>query len=113
MKDRLRELLETLGYPVYLQGSMGDDEEYPADFITFWTADSEDVAHFDNESHATSWLFYVYFYSSNPANVASVPDTIRSTLKAAGFIPDGRGHDIMSDEPTHTGWIQEFYCLEV
>jgi len=27
----------------------------------------------------------------------------KAALKAAGFIPDGSGHDVLSDESTHTG----------
>ena len=35
IKTLLITTLEKLGYPVYLQNSMDEDEEYPASFITF------------------------------------------------------------------------------
>ena len=113
MKTLLIDTLEKLGYPVYLQGTMPEDEEYPASFITFFTLAGDDAAHFDNEPAGTAWSYQVIFYSSDPLLVASVPREIHSRLKAVGFIPQGRGRDIPSDEPTHTGCAMAFYYLEV
>jgi hypothetical protein len=36
----------------------------------------------------------------------------KAALKAVGFIPDGSGHDVMSDEPTHTGRGMTLYFIE-
>lgn len=113
MLTLLVDTLEALGYPVYLQGTFAEDDEYPPAFITFFTLSSDDAAHYDNESVGTAWEYQVIFYSDNPLLIASVPNEIRTALKAAGFIPQGRGRDIPSDEPTHTGWAMEFYYLEV
>ena len=113
MKTLLIETLESFGYPVHLQGTMNPDEGYPESFITFFTVLSDDAAHFDNEPVGVAWEYQVIFYSSAPRLVASVPKDIYARLKAAGFIPQGRGRDIPSDEPTHTGWAMEFYYLEV
>lgn len=113
MKEKLIELLEALGYPVYLQGSLAEDAEYPQSFITFLTMDSSDAAHYDNESVGTAWSYTVYFYSVDPVLVAAEAARIRSTLKAAGFIPQGKGRDIPSDEPTHTGWVNDYIYLEL
>lgn len=113
MKTLLIETLEATSYPVYLQGTMAEDEAYPDSFITFFVIDSNDAAHYDNESTGTAWEYQVIFYSSDPRLVEAVPKDIRSRLKAAGFIPRGRGRDIPSDEPTHTGWAMEYYYLEV
>ena len=113
MKMLLIETLESTGHPVYLQGTIREDEEYPASFITFFTLESEDASHYDNEPSGTAWQYQVIFYSSDPKLVESVPKEIHNRLKAAGFIPQGRGRDIPSDEPTHTGWAMEFYYLEV
>lgn len=112
MKALLIDTLETLGYPVYLLGTIGEDEPFPPSFITFFTLDSPDNAHFDNAPASWAWRYQVTFYSSDPALVASVPDEIRKALRAVGFIPNGRGRDIPSDEPTHTGWTQEYYMIE-
>lgn len=113
MKARLIETLEELGYPVYLQGTLPEDEAYPASFITFFTNDSEDAAHFDNEPVGVAWQYQVIFYSADPRLIETVPRDIRVALRRAGFIPQGYGRDIPSDEPTHTGWAMEFYYLEV
>lgn len=112
MKSKLISVLEKLGYPVYLQDSLLDDEPYPDSFITFWTVDSDSAADFDNETACTAWLYSVANYSSSPANVEKMAHDIRTALKAAGFIPQGKGRDLPSDQPTHTGWVCEYYYLE-
>lgn len=110
MKQFLYNTLAALGFPVYLQGSA--PEIYPDSFITYWTINTPAAAEFDNALMLTEWQFYIYFYSTDPALVQSVPAQMRSALKAAGFIPQGKGRDLLSDEPTHTGWVQEFTFFE-
>ena len=112
MKQKLISALETLGYPVMLQGSFNPEETYPDSYITFWCNDTDDNAHFDNEVTAWDWYFSVIFYSNNPTLVNTVPNQIRAVLKSAGFISQGKGNDIPSDEPTHTGWAMEFIGTE-
>ena len=113
MKTLLIETLEATGYPAFLQGAFAEDEQYPDSFITFFTLSGDDAAHFDNEALGTAWGYQVIFYSNDPRLIATVPGDIYRRMKAAGFIPQGRGRDIPSDEPTHTGWAMEFYYLEV
>lgn len=103
MVDKLIEILESFGYPVYRQGSMSEDEAYPDTFITFWNNGSEGVMEYDNESRATVWFFYINTYANDPSTTYSLMDEIVSTLKAAGWYIDGKGRDMPSDEPTHTG----------
>ena len=110
MKQRLIDALSVLNYPVYLQGTAPD--QYDDHFITFWTIDTPAAAEYDNALMLTNWQFYVYFYSTDPALLQSGAAAIRDALKSAGFIPQGKGRDILSDEPTHTGWVQEFNILE-
>ena len=112
MKQKLISVLETLGYPVMLQGSLNSDESYPDSFITFWCDATEDNMHLDNDVLSIDWHFSVIFYSNNPTLVNTKPNEIRAVLKSAGFIPQGKGQDIFSDEPTHTGWVMEFICTE-
>ena len=113
MKTLLNETLLSLGYPVFLHGTMTEDKAFPNSFITFLVTNSSNASHYDDLVRSYEWRFQVAFYSNDPLLVASVPDTIRATLKAAGFIPQGKGYDLPSDEPTHTGWVQEYYYLEM
>lgn len=106
-KDALIYVLSDLetkrGYPYYLQGSLSDEDAYPPSFFTFWNTETEDTQFFDNTENATVWYLELYFYSSDPALVNSIFPEIKGDLKAAGFLVDGKGFDVLSDEPTHTG----------
>jgi len=115
VKNNLITTLETAfpNYPVFLQGTLEDDEAYPNSFITVWTPFTLDNTHYNNATYAIDWHFSVLFYSNNPTLIGTVPDSIRSTLKAAGYIADGKGNDIPSDVPTHTGWAMDFIYKEI
>lgn len=113
MEDSLITILESLGYPVYRQGSLSDDDKYPDTFITFWNNDSPDHAHYDNDEYGTAWDFSIYVYSNNPLMTYSVLLDARNALKAAGWITPSKGFDVSSDEATHTGRGLEVFYLEV
>lgn len=100
------------GETLFLHGTMNPDKAYPETFVTFWTDSTDDNAHYDNKSVSVDWSFSVILYSANPATVNTKPDEIRAALKAAGFIPQGKGQDAPSDEPTHTGWAMDFITTE-
>lgn len=113
MKQKLIDILEKhCPSNVYLQGTMNPDAEYPAEFVTFWIPNTEDAAHYDNAAAAVDWSFYVIYYSSDPIQVNTKPMQIAADLKAAGFVQQGKGNDILSDEPTHTGWAMDFVYTE-
>lgn len=103
MKDLLIEILESFGYPVFLQGTLSKDEAYPESFFTFWNNDSYDGTHYDNDAINYIWDFDVNFYSTDPALVNSKLIETKTKLKQQGFIVSGKGYDVASDEPTHTG----------
>lgn len=103
MEDLLINTLSTLGYPVRRQGSLGEKEEYPASFFTFWNNESFDAGHYDGNSAACIWDFDVNFYSTDISKTYSVLSESIDLLKQAGFIISGRGHDVASDEKSHTG----------
>lgn len=115
MKQKLFDILEKhCPNNVYLQGTVNPDpdEGYPADFVTFWTPNTDDAAHYDNDVAAVDWQFFVIYYSNDPVKVNTKPLKIAADLKAAGFVQQGRGNDIPSDEKTHTGWAMNFVCVE-
>ena len=103
MKDLLIETLEPLGYPIILQGSLGESETYPESFFTFWNNDVPATEFYDNEEHSYIWNFDLNFYSTDPNLVNTELLNAKSLLKAKKFIVTGKGYDVASDEPTHTG----------
>lgn len=103
MKELLIELLQTFGYPVFLQGSLEPDAKYPESFFTFWNNNTYDGDHYDNSEISYIWNFDVNFYSSNPTLVNTVLLQAKNLLRANKFIITGKGYDVASDEPTHTG----------
>lgn len=103
MKDLLIQTLQPLGYKIIQQGSLNKDEAYPESFFTFWNNEVPGDEFYDNEEHSYIWNFDLNFYSSDPALVNTKLLEAKTALKAAGFIVTGKGYDVASDEPTHTG----------
>lgn len=103
VKQLLIQTLSTFNYPVILHGSLSDEDEFPASFFTFFNNDTADDNFYDNSETETIWDFDLNFYSIDPALVNSVLVEAKPLLKAAGFIVDGKGYDVLSNNPTHTG----------
>ena len=103
MKEELISLLESFGYPVILQGSLGPSQEYPESFFTFWNSDSYDGSHYNNIAIKYIWDFDINFYSVDPTLVNTLLLQAIELLKNNGWIMSGRGYDVPSDESTHTG----------
>lgn len=113
MKEQLIELLSSFGYPVILQGSLTEDEKYPQSFFTFWNSETADQNHYDNDAVAYVWDFDVNFYSTDPVLVNTKLLEAKRLLKANGWIVGGKGYDVPSDEPTHTGRGMNALYLEL
>jgi hypothetical protein len=108
MKDLLISILEPLGYPIFLQGSLGADETYPETFFTFWNNDVPGDEFYDNNEHSYVWDFDLNCYSSviNADNTLLVNTLLleaKTLLRENGFIVNGKGYDVISDDKTHTG----------
>lgn len=113
MKEKLIAILdEFCPHCVFLQGTINPDISYPQKFITFFVSDSDFNEFYDDDANRIDWYVNVMFYSSDPAEVLSVPPLIIRALKAQGFIPQNAGIDIISDVQTHTGWAMEFIYPE-
>lgn len=113
MKDLLIQILEQFCTDhVYLQGTLNSDEAYPQKFITFFVSATNDIDHYSNDVNAIQWNIAVMFYSTDPNEVNTIPAQISAALKTAGFIPQGRGNDLLSDRPSHTGWAMDFLYRE-
>lgn len=111
MRDRLINILAEFGYPVRQQGSLSPTEPYPSSFFTIWNDETEDLSHYDNDAISYTWQFTVYFYSNSPDLVATIPLEAIDALKSTGWIINGRGYDVPSDEITHTG--RAFDCIYI
>lgn len=112
MKQQLIELLGTLGYPVFLQGSLNPDEAYPDSFFTFWNFQTPEDLFYSNYPSAAVWGFWVYFYSVDPEKVERVTEQARQIIRSAGWTPDGRANDVSVDRPTHTGAMFTVYKFD-
>ena len=103
VKSALITLLQTFGYPVRLQGSIAKDEPYPESFFTIWNNDTDDGNHYDNEPISCVWDFRICYYSSDPTLVNTKIIEAKELLKQNKWSVGGKGYDVASDEPTHTG----------
>lgn len=103
MEDLLIQTLESLGYPVRLQGSLLPDESYPDHFFTYWNDSADGTGFYSNDETAINWQYSLNFYSIDPLLVNSKLIEAKKLLKVAGFIVTGAGYDVPSDETTHTG----------
>ena len=112
MKEQLITLLESFGYPVFLQGSLASPEDYPEAFFTFWNFSAPENMAYDNAVNRCVWGYWVYFYSTDPVQVNTLPEQARQLLKANGFTPDGRPHDLAADAPDYTGAMFTVYGIE-
>lgn len=103
MEDLLIETLSEFGYPVFRQGSLNENDTYPSSFFTFWNNSADGNSYYDNGDTTTIWDYDLNFYSNNPELTYSELLRAKKQLKKAGFIVDGKGYDVVSDESTHTG----------
>ena len=112
IKNDLVVLLETFGYPVFLQGSLNPDEQYPDSFFTFWNFDTPETAFYDDAANRAVWGFWIYFYSVDPVLVEQVPEQARQALKQNGYILQGKPSDVSVDRATHSGVMFTAYIFE-
>ena len=75
--ERLFALFEEMGYKnaegFFRQGSL-TDENYPAEFFTFWNIDSPYLRHRDNKAKENALYIQVGFYTSNATKIYSSKD---------------------------------------
>ena len=103
MDDLLYSTLCKLGYPVFKQGSLSENDPYPDHFFTFWNNTADGDSFYDNDETSIIWDYDLNFYTIDPNLTSSKLMEAKSILKETGFIATGAGYDVESDEPTHTG----------
>lgn len=112
MKNELVQLLETLGYEVYEQGSFTDSEQYPDNFFTIWNYDTEALDFYDNKEAGYVWYFTINFYSVSPVLTVDVLLQAKLLLISNGWIVPGKGNDVYSDSKHHSGRSIEAKYIE-
>lgn len=112
MEDKLIELLETFGFPVYRQGSLADGESYDDTFFTFWNRSENEHTSHDNRTTSVLYEYDVNVYSNDTSLVYSLQRKARKLLEENDFIITSRGHDVVSDEKTHIGRGMTIQYLE-
>lgn len=103
MEDILINLLSSFKYPVIRQGSLPPDEKYPETFFTFWNNTETEISAYNNQTFSVVYNFDVNIYSNDPEKVYTLLRDARKLLKQNGWQAPERGHDLASDEITHTG----------
>lgn len=103
MKDELIEILHSIGYEVYLEGTLTDDVKYHHSYFVYWNYQTTNGKYYDNKPTSTTWDFWVYFYSVDPDLVNTVLSQAGEKLAEAGWIVEDNGEDAPSYEPSHTG----------
>ncbi len=112
VKQAFLTAVKSLGLPVFLQGSLAENEPYPESFFTFWNNETFEKKSYDNKETFIEWDFDLNFYSTSPIAVNATLLDAKIALKRAGFIVGGAGYDVLSDEPTHTGRGTQVIYLE-
>ena len=112
MREKLINLLESFGYPVHLQGSLLSVDDYPDSFFTFWNFQNDGDLFYDNESYASDFGYWLYFYSSDPELIENKINEVKAVLKKNKFIVQGP-IDARSDIKSHTGKMLTIFYKEV
>jgi hypothetical protein len=103
MWSKLQEVLDYLALPYYRQDSLGDDDETPEAYYTFWNRNSSDLSHYDNEPHRFEWLWVIQSFTDDPNDIYDIMENLITAAEDKGFTADGRGKDIATASPTLFG----------
>lgn len=110
IRESFYNILKSFNFPVFMQGSMSQDTEYPETFLTYFFPTTQDEHFADNETKLKSVVVEVAIYSVDLSLIDEYAEKIKEKLKELGygFVVGG---DVASDEPTHTGYMQRFNLL--
>ena len=119
MKEQLISVLEQIyqlntqkSYPVFQQGDLNPLDAYPPAFFTYWNTETDDESFYNDLNHRCVWMFTVYFYSYDKELVNTVLLEARKKLRENGWIVDGKGYDVPSDEKDYTGRAIDVLFIE-
>lgn len=103
MEENLIELLQTLGYKAYRQGSIPENQAYPDTFFTFWNNETIEHSAFDNDTSIITYDYDVNVYSTDISVCVDLLEQARTLLKQNNWIITVISNDMASDEITHVG----------
>lgn len=112
MKKILYELLESLGYEVYEQGSFTSEHDYPSHFFTVWNYECPIEKYYSNKPNRCTWKFWINFYSTDPLKPEEVLENVRNLLSENGWIVPTKGQDIASGSKIHSGRELNVFYIE-
>lgn len=110
VREKLFEVLERNGLPIFLQGAMSKEAEYPDTFLTYFIPTNDDDIFADNAATHTAYTVQAAVYSNDIDKKDAVTEKIKADMKAEGFLFQ-TGGDVASDVETHTGYMQQFIIL--
>lgn len=106
-------LEENFEVPVYLQGSLSDEDAIPEEYFTYFVTSTPHDRHYNNVSVRAVWGIDLNFYSTDPARTFTVMQLAEPVLKQADFIVTSSGYDVPVDDPEiHTGQGMALYYIE-
>ena len=110
LRESFYNIIESFSLPIFLQGSMSENEEYPKTFITYFIPEIDDTHFADNEAKLKSVIFEVAIYSEDLSEIDRLSEEIKKKMKINdyNFLIGG---DVASDTQTHSGFMQRFSKL--
>ena len=103
MWSKLEEVFEEMGLPYSRQGSYGREDDIPESLFTFWNIKSPEKKFYDNKSNVIEWEWIVYFYTQDNSLLYTKMKEFIKMAKSKGFLIDGEGQDLPSDNPNYIG----------
>lgn len=103
MEELLIELVSSLGYPIFRQGSLTENEAYPPTFFTYWNNTSNNHSAYDNDTVIMQYDYDLNLYSNDTDKCFDVLKQATNILKQNNFIVTQFPFDLYSDEITHIG----------
>lgn len=100
------------GFPFSRQGSYEIDEKLPNDFYTFWNTSSDYDGFYNNKPSRCVWEWNIYYYTNNPENIYYGLEIFIKKALEKGFIIEGAGKDLLSDEPNYFGRYLKIEYIE-
>lgn len=102
MKD-LKDIFELIDVPIYRQGSLADDEEYPDEtFCTYWMRSDDLDDWYDNKPRRREITCDINIYSNDYDTMSQKIQKIRDDCIESDIVTSSI-HDLASDDANYTG----------